>query len=140
MPREMTEVWSREKDVRYSSRTRQVTDLYLRQPHEHEAIRAVLDNLPQELAQTPEALKLAGMVDEGAVNIVHLIHRSRAWENGARDFEFSRRTMLDHWQQGREAVSTVIGKGNQLITQNIISGKSASFDLAPSGQIKEKQA
>ena len=80
------------------------------------------------------------MIDEGAVNIVHLIYRSRAWESGARDFEFSRSTMLDHWKQGREAVAAVIEQGNQLITRNIVSGRSASFDLAPTGQIKEKQA
>ncbi|BAK67949.1 hypothetical protein SLG_32740 [Sphingobium sp. SYK-6] len=139
LPQEMTDVWSRQKDIQYSSRTRQVTDAYLRQRHEHEMIRALLDVLPPDLAGTPQAQALAAVVEEGAVNIVHLIYRSRAWERGARDFEFSRRTMIDHWTQGREAVSAVIERGNQLIAQNIISGKSATFDLEPSG-IKEKQA
>ena len=140
LPKEMTEVWSRQKDIQYSSRTRQVTDLYLRERREHEAIRALLDTLPEALAKSPEAQRLAGVIDEGAVNIVHLIYRSRAWESGARDFEFSRSTMLDHWEQGREAVAAVIEQGNQLIARNIVSGRSASFDLAPTGQIKEKQA
>lgn len=140
LPSEMTEVWSRQKDVQYSSRTRQVTDRYLRQRHEHLAIRALLDTLPDEIADTPQARAVADMIEEGAVNIVHLIYRSRAWESGARDFEFSRATMLDHWQQGGDAVSAVIGRGNRLIAQNIVSGKSAAFDLANGGQIKEKQA
>lgn len=140
LPSEMTEVWSRQKDVQYSSRTRQVTDRYLRQRHEHQTIRALLDTLPDEIAVTPQARAVVDMIEEGAVNIVHLIYRSRAWESGARDFEFSRATMLDHWQQGGEAVSAVIGKGNRLIAQNIVSGKSAAFDLANGGQIKEKQA
>jgi NTE family protein len=140
LPKEMTEVWSRQKDIQYSSRTRQVTNLYLRQRHEHEAIRALLDKLPEDVAAMPEAQKLAGMIREGAVNIVHLIYRTRAWESGARDFEFSRGTMLDHWAQGREAVASVIAKGNQLITHNIESGRTATFDLVRTGQIKEKQA
>lgn len=140
LPLEMTDVWSRQKDIQYSSRTRQVTDRYLRTRREHEAVRALLDRLPDELAQTAEAMALAAMVGEGAVNIVHLIYRTREWEGGARDFEFSRRTMVDHWTQGREAVSAVVERGNQLIAQNIISGRSATFDIAPSGQIKEKQA
>ncbi|OJY67519.1 MAG: hypothetical protein BGP16_03055 [Sphingobium sp. 66-54] len=140
LPSEMTEVWSRQKDVQYSSRTRQVTDRYLRQRHEHLAIRALLDTLPDDIADTPQARAVADMIEEGAVNIVHLIYRSRAWESGARDFEFSRATMLDHWQQGGDAVSAVIGRGNRLIAQNIVSGKSAAFDLANGGQIKEKQA
>jgi len=140
LPQEMTEVWSRQKDIQYSSRTRQVTDRYLRARREHEAIRALLDRLPDELAQTAEATRVAAFVEEGAVNIVHLIYRLRAWESGARDFEFSRPTMLDHWEQGREAVSAVVARGTRLIAQNIISGRSATFDIAPTGQIKEKQA
>ncbi len=140
LPTEMTEVWSRQKDVQYSSRTRQVTDRYLRQRHEHQMIRALLDTLPDEVAKTPQAQAVAEMIEEGAVNIVHLIYRSRAWEGGARDFEFSRMTMHDHWRQGGEAASAVIGKGNRLIARNIISGRSASFDLVNGGQIKEKQA
>jgi NTE family protein len=77
---------------------------------------------------------------DGAVNIVHLIYRTRPWESGARDFEFSRTTMLDHWAQGRGAVAAVIAKGNELIASNINEGRSATFDLSLSGQIKETQA
>jgi NTE family protein len=140
MPQGMTGAWSRQKDIQYSSRTRQVTDQYLRERREHKAIRDLLASLPENLAQTPAAKELAGMVDEGAVNIVHLIYRTRAWESGARDFEFSRGTMDDHWAQGGAAVAAVIAKGNELIASNINEGRTATFDLSPSGQIKEKQA
>ncbi len=140
MPLGMTGAWSRQKDIQYSSRTRQVTDQYLRERREHKAISALLASLPEDLAQTPAAKALAGMVDEGAVNIVHLIYRTHNWESGARDFEFSRGTMDDHWAQGRAAVAAVIAKGNELIASNINEGRTATFDLSPSGQIKEKQA
>ena len=140
LPKGMTDIWSRQKDIQYSSRTRTVTDQYLHARREHNAIRTLLDSLPEELATSPAAMELAGMVDDSAVNIVHLIYRTRAWESGARDFEFSRSTMLDHWAQGRGAVAAVIAKGNRLIAENISSGKSASFDLGLEGQIKEKQA
>jgi len=140
MPKEMTQVWSRQKDIQYSSRTRQVTDLYLRERREHHAVRELLKRLPNDLADTPEARELAAMVTESSVNIVHLIYRTRAWEGGARDFEFSRITMLDHWTQGREAVSAVADKGKHLIAQNIMDGKSATFDITATGQIREKQA
>lgn len=140
MPQGMTGAWSRQKDIQYSSRTRQVTDQYLRERREHKAIRELLASLPADLAQSPAARELAGMVGEGAVNIVHLIYRSRAWESGARDFEFSRSAMTDHWTQGRAAVAAVIAKGNELIASNINEGRTATFDLSLSGQIKEKQA
>ncbi len=33
-------------------------------------------------------------------NIVHLIYRTKAYEGIAKDFEFSRRTMEEHWKSG----------------------------------------
>ncbi len=139
MPRQITDVYSRTKDIQYSSRTRQVTDQYLRLRREHGAMRALLDKLPPELQNDPDARRLRDMLDCGSVNIVHLIYRSRNWESGARDFEFSRPTMLDHWSQGREAVEEVMHKGD-LIARNIMDGKSATFDIDAPDHLKEKKA
>lgn len=139
MPRQMTDVYSRAKDIQYSSRTRQVTDQYLRLRREHKAIKALLDKLPPDLKDDADAQRLKQYLDRGSVNIVHLIYRSRAWESGARDFEFSRSTMLDHWSQGRDAVEEVMHKGD-LIARNITNGKSATFDLQAPDTLKEKNA
>jgi NTE family protein len=135
----MTDVYSRMKDIQYSSRTRQVTDQYLRLRREHGAIQALLNKLPPALRDGPDAQALRKYVDSGSVNIVHLIYRSRNWESGARDFEFSRATALDHWSQGREAVEEVMHKGD-LIARNILDGKSATFDLDKPDHLKEKMA
>ncbi|MGK2908529.1 MAG: DUF3734 domain-containing protein [Sphingobium sp.] len=136
MPAQMTDVWSRQKDIQYSSRTRQVTDQYLRLRREHKAIRTVLNHLPAEMCDDPEVQRVRALLDDGSVNIVHLIYRSRNWESGARDFEFSRATMLDHWGQGREAVESAMHKGD-LIARNILDGASAAFDLDKSSGHKE---
>ncbi len=136
----MTDIWSRQKDIQYSSRTRQVTDQYLRERRRAHTIRQLLDKLPPDIAASPEAKRLAGMGRSGSVNIVHLIYRTRAWESGGARLRISRATMLDHWAQGREAVAAVIAEGSQLLAQNIRNGKSSTFDLAPTGQLKEKQA
>lgn len=138
-PQQMTDVYSRTKDIQYSSRTRQVTDQYLRLRREHRAIAALLEKLPPDLKDDHDAVRLRQCLDRGSVNIVHLIYRSRAWESGARDFEFSRATMLDHWSQGRDAVQEVMHKGD-LIARNILNGKSATFDLDAPDHLKEKNA
>lgn len=140
LPTELSEVVSRHKDIQYSSRTRQVTDQHLREHRTRSAIRALLDILPPELSDSPEARQLSAMSQGGALNIVHLIYRSRAWEGGARDFEFSRSTMLDHWQQGRDGVAAMMNRAGQLIARNVQSGRSATFDLAGGDAIKEKFA
>jgi NTE family protein len=139
LPRQITDVYSRQKDIQFSSRTRQVTDVYLRLRREHKALRAVLNHLPEAMSDDPEVRRVREILDHGAVNIVHLIYRSRNWESGARDFEFSRATMLDHWGQGREAVDNVMHKGD-LIARNILDGTSATFDLDRPDHLKEKQA
>src|SRR3546814_19265876 len=117
MPRQMTDVYSRTKDIQYSSRTRQVTDQYLRLRKEHKAIRALLDKLPPELQEDADAQRLRQLLDVRSVNIVHVIYRSRAWESGARDFEISRSTMLDttgrpSWRArgGPKGLAAVVGR------------------------------
>lgn len=137
LPLEITDVWSRTKDIQYSSRTRHVTDQYLAQMKLHKAVNKLLAKLPPEMADDPEVKRLKALIPDGAVNIVHLIYRSREWESGARDFEFSRSTMRDHWIQGQEAVSAVLHKGD-LIAQNIANGKSSIFDLQARNTMKEK--
>lgn len=139
MPKQLTDVWSRQKDILYSSRTRQVTDQYLRRHKEHRLVRALLHKLPPELRDDPLVAELWELNHVSAVNIVHLIYRSHAWESGARDFEFSRVTMLDHWAQGHEAVAGVMCKGD-LIAQNIVNGQSSAFDLDRPDHLKEKKA
>lgn len=138
LPQEISDSWSRMKDIQYSSRTRQVTDQYLREMRLNKAVRRLLAKLPEELAKDPDVARLRELTVNGTVNIVHLIYRSREWESGARDFEFSRATMLDHWMQGMEAVAGVMDRGD-LIAQNINSGRSSTFDLQTSDTLKEKR-
>lgn len=128
LPKQMSDVWSREKDIRYSSRTRLVTDQYIRARREHQAMRDLLKILPDDLRESRQAKKLAAFIDDSAVNVVHLIYRNREWETGARDFEFSTATMKDHWHQGQEAVQDALLEGD-LLAQNISDGKTAAFDI-----------
>lgn len=137
LPEEITDTWSRAKDIQYSSRTRHVTDQYLERLRRKKLVRKVLDKLPEELTDDPDVIKLRNLSEDGAVNIVHLIYRRQAWESNARDFEFSRATMLDHWKQGRQAVYEVSHCGD-LIAKNIIGGKSSVFDLHERHDLKEK--
>jgi NTE family protein len=127
-PATIMDVYSREKDIRYSSRTRQVTDQLIRLRKEREAIRKVLDKLPPALCQDEDVAKLAELAAEHAVNVVHLIYRKHGWEGGARDFEFSRATMEHHWTEGQKAIAETM-RHDSLLARNIVDGKTAAFDL-----------
>jgi len=130
LPTKFADVMSREKDIRYSSRTRQVTDYYLKLRKEHAALRNVLAMLPSDMCSQPDVQRVRALVEDNAVNIVHLIYKVQKWESGMRDFEFSRGTMEVHWQQGIDAVRATMQKGD-ILAQNILDGKTAAFDLAP---------
>ncbi|WP_448659771.1 patatin-like phospholipase family protein [Sphingomonas sp. CJ99] len=127
-PATLSEVTAREKEIRYSSRTRQITDERMRLRAEREVVQRLLGKLPTELAEDADVKALAAWAEHKPVSIVHLIHRRPDWEGGNRDFEFSARTMRDHWQAGQRDVATTLANSAILAT-NIEDGKTAVYDL-----------
>jgi len=129
LPKTIMDVIAREKEIRFSSRTRQISQIAMRTSEEREAIRALLDTLPPELGSTREARKLAKFAADKPLNLIQLIYRANAWEGGSRDYEFSARTMREHWSAGRDAMTQARANA-QFVAENIATGKSAAFDLA----------
>ena len=130
MPHTMMDVVAREKEIRFSSRTRQVSDALLKLRTERETIRKVLKKLPAEFCEDTDVIALKALAEEFPVNVVQLIYRANAWEGGARDYEFSGRTMAEHWTAGQHDVAATI-ENSELIARNIVDGKTAAFDLIP---------
>ena len=58
-----------------------------------------------ELRDDPDAELLRNLSCNEAVTIVHLIHRRAAYETHAQDYEFSRLSIEEHWQAGRNDVT-----------------------------------
>ncbi len=129
MPKTIMDVMAREKEIRFSSRTRQVSQTAMRNSQERAMVRELLDKLPPELREDRAARRLAKLCADRPLNLVQLIYRANAWEGGARDYEFSTRTMREHWAAGRDAVTNAMANA-QLVAENITTGKSAAFDLA----------
>jgi NTE family protein len=108
LPRNLADADVRAKDIRFSSRTRAGTDLYKRAQKLRIAFTRLLDRLPEELRGLPEVAMLAAEANDKVCNIVHLIYRSKKYEGNAKDYEFSRRTMEEHWLSGyRDAVHSL---------------------------------
>ncbi|WP_414901278.1 patatin-like phospholipase family protein [Sphingomonas flavalba] len=127
-PRTIMDVIAREKEIRFSSRTRQVSDDLLKLRRTREAAQRVLEKLPEALRDDPDVKALCAAATDYPVSLVQLIYRANAWEGGSRDFEFSARTMHEHWEAGRAAVAETMGKAG-LLAKNILDGKTATFDL-----------
>jgi NTE family protein len=105
-PATLLDVNEREKDIRYSSRTRRNTDLEVAWRRVSEAARRLVAKLPPELRADPDAQELLARtrITCSGFDIVHLIYRAKQYEHHSKDYEFSRWTMAEHWAAGHADV------------------------------------
>jgi NTE family protein len=109
MPEDMSDVMAREKEIRYSSRTRLNTDEAKTKEKYKKALARVLSLVPEEFRNDKDFLFLNRPEDLGAVTAVHLIYRRKKYETHTMDNEFSRLTMEEHWKAGYDDVMDTLG-------------------------------
>jgi NTE family protein len=103
-PRTLMEAAEREKDIRFSSRTRMNTDLLLSMHRAKSLVRELLAEAPAERRNDPRVRELECLAHENAITVVHLIFRPDQYNSSSKDYEFSRPHMLEHWQAGVDDV------------------------------------
>ena len=133
LPRNLTEVSTRQKDIQYSSRSRAGTDTFKRVQRLRRAVADLLDRLPDDLRRGPEAAFLRNEGDRKVYNIVHLIYRAKSYEGPAKDYEFSRESMEEHWRAGYyDAVRTL--RHPEVVGRPANDDGVFTFDLAVDGR------
>ena len=90
----------REKDIRYSSRTRMSTDKNKQIHNARMAVRDLLSKLPDHLQNDPSAEFLRQASKENTVTVVHLIYKGKNYETNSKDYDFSHVAMVEHWNAG----------------------------------------
>jgi len=100
LPRNLTDVATRQKDIQYSSRTRAATDQFKRMQTMRNALASLIEDLPAAMRDHTSLDVLKCVADHKVYNIVHLIYRSRQYEINSKDYDFSRLAMNEHWQSG----------------------------------------
>jgi NTE family protein len=99
-PRNLAEVATRQKEIQYSSRTRAFTDYFKHVTKLRNMLAALLEELPEEIRQREEVRFLSSAAHRHAANIVQLIYRAKGYEGDSKDYQFSRRSMEEHWRAG----------------------------------------
>jgi NTE family protein len=133
LPRNLTEISARQKDIQYSSRTRAGTDSFKCIQRVRRAAADLLDKLPDDLRRSPEAALLRSVGDRKVYNIVHLIYRAKNYEGPAKDYEFSRESMEEHWRAGYyDAVRTL--RHPETVGRQANGESVFTFDLAVDGR------
>lgn len=99
-PRDIFEVTTREKEIRYSSRTRAKTDQFKYEQKLRHILAGLLEKLPEDLKNSAGARLLNSVAERKVYNIVHLIYRAKNYEGHSKDYEFSRLSMREHRRAG----------------------------------------
>jgi NTE family protein len=100
LPQSLLEAAEREKDIRFSSRTRMSTDKNRQIHNTRKAVRDLIEKLPDHLKNDPSAVYLREAARESTVTVVHLIYRSKNYESSSKDYDFSHVAMAEHWEAG----------------------------------------
>jgi len=104
IPETLFDVQTREKEIRYSSRTRLNTDNFRIIQSLRRAVRRLDGKLPEEFRNTFDWKLLSTYSCNAAITIVHLIHRRAVYSTQSNDYEFSRYTVNEHWRAGIDDV------------------------------------
>ena len=104
LPQTLLEAAEREKDIRFSSRTRMNTDKNREIHNARRAVRDLISKLPDYLKNDPSVEYLSKAAKENTVTVVHLIYRSKNYETSSKDYDFSHLAMVEHWNAGARDV------------------------------------
>ncbi|WP_395664591.1 patatin-like phospholipase family protein [Methylocella sp.] len=102
LPRNMSDVMTRRKDIMFSSRTRQNTDAFARVHNLRTQLVEALKRVPPDRLEPFERKMILDAETPAVVNIVHLIYQHKSYEGHARDYEFSGTSMREHRAAGYE--------------------------------------
>jgi len=103
-------VSEREKDIRYSSRTRMGVETFRYAHNLRRNISLLLAKLPAAARSEPEVEFLKRAACQTTMDIVELIYRPKTVQGPSKDYEFSRATMERCWKQGLDdARATLAG-------------------------------
>ncbi|MBS0250238.1 MAG: patatin-like phospholipase family protein [Proteobacteria bacterium] len=108
VPETLFDVQTREKEIRYSSRTRLNTDYSKILQELRRAVRRLDGVLPDDIKSTFDWQLLSRHSCNAAITIVHLIHRRAVYSTQSNDYEFSRYTVNEHWRSGIDDVERTL--------------------------------
>jgi NTE family protein len=132
-PRDILEVTTREKEIRYSSRTRAKTDQFKYEQKLRHTLAGLLEKLPEDLKNSAEVRLLNSVAERKVYNIVHLIYRAKNYEGHSKDYEFSRLSMREHWRAGYDDARRTLRHREVLERPKNHEGV-YTFDLAAQGR------
>ncbi|MBF6615238.1 DUF3734 domain-containing protein [Pollutimonas thiosulfatoxidans] len=122
-PTNMSEVSDRIKDIRYSSRTRMVTDELRWSQYLRHILERMLEHIPEDIRASDSYCRMAQeLASAKRFNVIHLIYRNKPYEQHYKDFQFGMATMREHWHGGLEDIRLTLADPDRLAMPENASG------------------
>ena len=131
LPRNLAEVATRQKEITYSSRTRNETDRFKQMQTIRHAVAKLMQQLPDDVKECEEAKLLEAFGDHKVYSLVHLIYRAQNYEGDSKDYEFSRLSMEEHWKAGYRDTAHALKQPGALARPTDLDGVSIFDFVAP---------
>jgi NTE family protein len=116
LPETILDTMEREKDIHYASRTRHNTARAMETRRARVALKELLDSLPEELRDNPNAAFLATLAKEHRIAVVQFVYSNKPYEGSSKDYEFSRQAMIEHWQAGVSTVERCLSRHREKLS------------------------
>ena len=101
LPQNLLAVAEREKEIRYSSRTRLITDVQRMNQHYQRLLRELLEEIPlPQREANPWARYAETLARRCRVALIHLIYRESAHFGHFKDYQFGPIALREHWHAG----------------------------------------
>lgn len=122
-PTNMSEVSDRVKEIRYSSRTRLITEEMRHHQYLRHMLAHILDKIPAEQrASDPYCQVAEDLACSKRYNVIHLIYRDKPYEQHYKDYQFGLSTMRDHWASGLADIRETLNHPDYLSMPDSQSG------------------
>lgn len=105
LPTTIMEAAEREKEIRYSSRTRMTTTAAQSELKLRMAAQNLLKKIPENLRNDPDVKLLMENATSSSITVMHIINRPNNSDTQSKDYEFSRLSMEEHWANGQQDVT-----------------------------------
>lgn len=129
LPQNLQQVQERVKDITYASKRRLNVDSIQDLERMRAALRRVLAKLPKSLHSDPDVEALSKVATRGQLSLVHVVNRRVSRSPEFKDGDFSRATVTELWQDGRDDMRRTIARGETVQAVDI-GDKFRVYELA----------
>lgn len=110
LPKTMDEVEERQKDIRYASHSRRLTNVYSSRQNLQSAITTLGEHLSEKAKKDPEIQQLLQLGAKKRFSVVHIIYRGTPYAHSFKDYNFIHSAVNSRMETGYKNALAILEK------------------------------